>query len=160
MYGFRQKRGSIPSPLDDLPDDGRADVRKARLGDQEDRFQVFADDMIQLGNRLFVIKIRGITKAAQQIVSPGFAAIIRGELFEVVYFHLLKGFEDLPDPAYTLIQGKEAFLLGVHPDGYDDLVEKRQSSFHQVDMTGGDRIEGAREDGNFHSGAFPTKLNK
>jgi hypothetical protein len=122
-------------------------VGVSRLTNQKNGFYPLPNDVIQLGNRLFVIKIRGIPQAAQQIARTNLPGLVCREAGEMPHFHLGLIFEDLPEPIQPFLQGKKVLFLAVDANSDNDFIVKRQGSLNQVDMTNGDRVEGTWKNG-------------
>lgn len=119
----------------------------SRLADQKNSFYPFADDVIQLGNRLFVIKIRGITQAPQQVPRTNLPGVVRREAGEMPDFHLGLICKNFPEPLQPFLQRKKVLFLAVDADSDNDFIVKRQGPLNQVNMTNGDGVEGTWKNG-------------
>lgn len=130
FYLFWNKRCGIGSADDDFPHNGAADVRKLRLRDQENGFDSISHDMIELGNRFFVIKIGGIAQAAQQKPCANALAVMRGKVFELIDTNTRVFGKNLPEPFQALFMGEKVFFGRINPNGDNNLIEKGQCPFH------------------------------
>lgn len=62
---IRQESGYISLVPMYLSDDGRADGREVRGGDQKNRFQFAIQMLVHLSNAVFIFKVSGIAQAAE-----------------------------------------------------------------------------------------------
>ena len=107
--------------------------------------------MVELGNRFFVIEIGGIAEAAQEVAGTDAFAVVGSQVFKLIYLDGGIPRKHLTQPFEALVERKEIFFGRIDPDSDDDFVEQRQSPFHQINMTDGDRVKRAWKDGDFHS---------
>lgn len=123
-------------------------MRELRLADEENRFDV-GEFVIELADGFFVIKIGGISEAAQKVFCPDSLAKMDGQFFKMRHFDRRAIGKNLPKPVKSLFERKQRFFLRIDPDGDHDFFKKRQRPFDQIDMADGNRVERTRENSNF-----------
>lgn len=125
-------------------------MRECRLADQKDRLQAITNDVVELGDGLFVVEIAGVAQATQQVLGTNLVTKMRREALKAGNFHLGLIPENGFEPRQALFQRKEVRLLAVDTNGNDDFIEKGYCSADQLGVAGGDGIERPGEDGGFH----------
>ncbi len=146
---FWKKRFGVAAAHNDFANDGAADVRKCGLGNQKNGLDAVAHDVIDLGNRFFVVEIGGVPQAAQQIVCANFFAIMGSQVFKTVHLDFWVFFENLPNPLQSLVERKKVFFRRIDADSNDYFIKKWQRTHDQIDMAGSDWVERTGKNSNF-----------
>ena len=101
--------------------------------------------MVELRDGFFIIKIRCVAQAAQQVLRTDVPRIVGCEPLKLIHAHLGLICKYLPDPGQALLQREECALLCIGADGYNHLIKQRKCPHHQIDMPLGDGIKRSGE---------------
>ena len=149
-YFLWNKGRSVATADDDLAYDGAADMGKFGLRDQKNGVDSAPDNVVELGNGFFIVKIRSVSQTTQQVARANAQAIVRRQVFKVIYPYLGISGKYLSQPFQPLIQGKQVFFCGVDTYCHYYLVEQWERPFDQVYMAGSDGVERTRKNCYFH----------
>lgn len=92
-------RGVSPT-LNDLADDGGADVRVFRRADEEYRLDAVADDVIELGDRLFIVEVGGIAQAPEEVTCANTLTKVHRESLEAIHIQFRFRMKNIPQPLH------------------------------------------------------------
>src|SRR5690242_6088387 len=111
-------------------------MRKFRSTDQEKRFDLVTDDVIELENGFFIIEIGRIAQAPDQEPGTYLFTVMGSQSFKNIHPDARFAFEYLFDPLPSLLDGKQGLLLRIDPDGNGDFIKQGERPPDQVHMTG------------------------
>src|SRR5690606_36066302 len=122
---------------DDFSYDTAADKGYSGGGQQEYRFDfiVVSQRSVGLCNGFFKLEIGRIPKSAKDEIHLLAVAVINGEAFKTVHFHIREIFKRFLDKFFSLLQREHIFFLRILAYGNNNFIKQRRCSFHNVIMS-------------------------
>ena len=131
--------------FDDVPYSRRGNMSELLCSRDDDRLYVRSEAPVGVGYRPLVLEIEHIAYASHYMLDAEFAALVdrKGVVFD--YFNTFESLSYLTDYVNPLVHRKESPLVLVDTDRHDYLVEHREGTLEDIEVTCGEGIEGSRK---------------